>query len=76
MPVFRVGDLVKPNPGHPSFVSEENPDALGIIIEMRDIIHRRPEAKVLWDEPATPLWSFIENLRPVQPDGRPGITPS
>lgn len=64
MPVYRVGDLVKPNPGHPSFVSEENPDALGIIIEMRDIIHRRPEAKIIWndilDEP--PGWHPLHEI--------------
>ncbi|MCG3773827.1 MAG: hypothetical protein JW395_0641 [Nitrospira sp.] len=63
MPVFRVGDLVKPNPGHPNFVSEENPDALGIIIEMRDIIHRCPEAKVIWDDvPGCPDWTPVNEI--------------
>lgn len=63
MPIFRVGDLVKPNPGHPSFVSEESPDALGIIIEMRDIIHRCPEAKVIWDDvPGCPDWTPVNEI--------------
>ena len=61
MPVFQIGGLVKPNPGHSSYDYEDNPDAVGIIIEMRDMIHLKPEAKIIWNDiPGEPAWSSLE----------------
>ena len=42
MPVFRLGDLVKPRQ------DDDNPDVLGIILEMSS--RYRPEAKILWND--------------------------
>ncbi|MCG3773828.1 MAG: hypothetical protein JW395_0642 [Nitrospira sp.] len=66
--VYQLGDLV----GH----LNAGDDLVGIILELRVDESETPGAKVLWSGFATPRWSFIESLRPVQPDGRPGITPS
>ena len=66
--VYQLGDLV----GH----LNAGDDLVGIILELRVDDSETSQAKVLWNGFATPRWSFIANLRPVQPDGRPGITPS
>jgi len=46
MPVFHLGDLVRPNPA--SWGQEDILDALGIILEMSS--RYRPEAKILWND--------------------------
>ena len=62
MPVYKIGDLVNPdNPwGH-----EENPDAIGIIVEMRSMGHLKPEAKILWNDllDVGPKWTFIQDVK-------------
>jgi hypothetical protein len=35
MPVYQLGDLVVPNMGHPYNVHEDNPEAIGLILQMR-----------------------------------------
>jgi hypothetical protein len=47
MPVFHLGDLVKPNPA--SWGQEDNLDAVGLIIEMRSGVFA-PQVKVLWND--------------------------
>jgi hypothetical protein len=47
MPVYQIGDLVKPSPA--TWGQEDNLDAVGLIIEMRSGL-RRPEVKVLWND--------------------------
>lgn len=70
MPVYQVGDLV-----HIRAISETDDwDAVGIILEMRAMPHRRPDARVLWNDMPEPRWFFISDLVPVQPTREPGIT--
>ena len=68
MPVYQLGDLVVPNMGHWSNEAEENPEAIGIILEMRSMMHVRPEAKILWnDVPGGAFWTFLNEIQPVNP---------
>jgi|APGre2960657423_1045063.scaffolds.fasta_scaffold59029_1 hypothetical protein len=51
MHIFEVGDLVKPS--RATWGSEDNPDALGLIIETRrgpDAYMSRCEAKIIWND--------------------------
>ncbi len=50
MHIFEVGDLVKPS--RATWGSEDNPDALGLIIETRRVPGRvnRCEAKIIWND--------------------------
>ena len=66
MPVFHVGSLVKPNPGHWGFDSEDNPDALGLILEMRSLMKVRPEAKIKWNDVGPPAWTILDEVSPVE----------
>ena len=70
MPAFRVGDLV----WYRSFGEPEDYDAVGLILEMRHMAPRPPDARVLWNDMPDPRWTFISVLVPMQPDGRRGIT--
>ena len=70
MPAFRVGDLVWYN----SFGEPEDWDAVGLILEMRHMAPRPPDARVLWNDMPDPRWTFISDLVPMQPDGKRGIT--
>ena len=68
MPVYRVGDLVNPR-GNPILdLNEDNPDAIGIIIEMRSMLHRQPEARILWNDmlDVGPKWTLIGDISPVE----------
>lgn len=67
MPVYRTGDLVR-------FRDVDDYAAVGIILEMRAMTYRQPDARVLWNDMPEPRWFFISDLVPVQPDGEPGIT--
>jgi len=66
MPVYEIGGLVHPreNP----FLDEENPGAIGIIVEMRHMMHMKPEAKVLWNDmlDVGPKWTFIIDIKPIE----------
>lgn len=69
MPVFQVGDLVR--------VKDLDDDVIGIILEMEDgSVHRRPNARVLWNDIPEPRWFIISNLVPVQPTRERGTTGS
>ena len=60
---FQPGGLVKPNMGHSSYDSEENPDAIGMIIEISPRGRRFDtfEARILWnDMPDNPVWMNVE----------------
>ena len=70
MPALRVGDLV----WYRSFGEPEDYDAVGLILEMRHMAPRPPDARVLWNDMPDPRWTFISDLVPMQPDGRRGIT--
>lgn len=58
MPVFHLGDLVKPNPI--TWQDDDNPDALGIILEMSS--RYRPEAKILWNDMQVPNWAQLSDI--------------
>ena len=62
MPVFHLGDLVKPNPV--SWGQEDNPDALGIILEMRSGV-LTPTAKILWNDMPVPEWITLRDVVPL-----------
>jgi hypothetical protein len=62
MPVYQLGDLVSPDS---PWGLEENPDAIGIIVEMRSMRHLKPEVKVLWNDllDVGPKWTFIQDVK-------------
>ena len=66
MPVYEVGDLVQPK--NDPFIEEENPNAVGIIVELRSMTGKPPEAKVLWNDMIErgPKWTFIMDIRPIE----------
>ena len=67
MPVYQLGDLVKSNTGHWSYDSEENPEAIGIILQMRSLMHVRPEARIMWnDVPGHLVWTFLDEVLPLK----------
>ena len=70
MPALRVGDLV----WYRSFGEPEDYDAVGLILEMRHMVPRPPDARVLWNDMPDPRWTFISDLVPMQPSGDHGIT--
>ena len=70
MPIYQIGDLVV----YRSFSDDEDCDAIGVILEMRHMTPRPPDARVLWNDLPDPRWTFISDLAPMQPDGEPGIT--
>ena len=62
---FQPGGLVKPNMGHASYDSEENPAAIGMIIEIRRRTRRVDtfEARILWNDiPDNPVWMNVEEV--------------
>jgi hypothetical protein len=67
MPVYRVGDLVNPRMNPILNPNEDNPDAIGLIVEMRSMRHMKPEAKILWNDmlDAGPRWTFIDDVEPL-----------
>lgn len=69
MPDFQPGGLVKPNPGHWTHYNEENPGAIGVIIEMRLACRSgtKVEAKILWNDiPDNPTWTATEEVLPLE----------
>jgi hypothetical protein len=68
MPVYQLGDLVVPNMGHPYSVGEDNPNAIGLILQMRVGRTGHPEAKILWnDVPGGAFWTFLNEIQPANP---------
>lgn len=67
MPVYHIGDLVRTNPDSPHHMYEENPEAIGLILEMRSMMHMRPEARVMWnDAPGHPAWTILDEIIPLE----------
>ena len=66
MPVYQVGDLVQ-------FRDMDDP-GVGVILEMRHMAPRPPDARVLWNDMPEPRWFIISDLVPMQPAREPGIT--
>ena len=68
MPVYQVGDLVRPHPRYS--LQEENPEALGLILEMRSMLHMRPEARILWNDmlETGPRWMYLQDVAKVETD--------
>ena len=67
MPVYHIGGLVRPNLAHPHHMYEENPEAIGIILEMRSMMHVRPEARIMWnDVPGHPAWTLLDEVSLVE----------
>ena len=68
MPVYQLGDLVVPNMGHPYNIGEDNPNAIGLILQMRDMMRGHPEAKISWnDVPDGAFWTFLNEVQPANP---------
>ena len=68
MPVYRVGDLVNPRANPILNPNEDNPDAIGLILEMRSMMHRAPEARILWNDMLDwgPRWTLISDVQPLE----------
>lgn len=77
MPVYRVGDLVNPRVNPILNPNEDNPDAIGLILEMRAMLHRQPEARVLWNDIPDhgPSWTLISDIQPLEQacNGQPPV---
>ena len=69
MPVYQVGDLVRFRD-----VDVDDWNVIGLILEMRHMAPRPPDARVLWNDMPKPQWALLSDLVPMQPDGEPGIT--
>lgn len=70
MPIYEVGGLVR-------WRGQDLPedwDAVGLILEMRHMAPRAPDARVLWNDMPNPSWALLSDLAPMQPAGEPGIT--
>ena len=70
MPVYRVGDLVKPSANPILNPNEDNPDAIGLIVQMRSVPGHAPQAKVLWNDMLDwgPKWTLISDVEPLETD--------
>ena len=68
MPVYRVGDLVNPRDTGGLGPEEDNPDAIGLIVEMRSMTGHAPQAKVLWNDmlDVGPKWTLISDVQPLE----------
>jgi hypothetical protein len=70
MPVYQVGDLVKPSADPILNPNEDNPDAIGLIVQMRSVPGHATQAKVLWNDmiDAGPKWTLISDVEPLETD--------
>ena len=66
MPVYKIGDLVKPRAWDPG----DAPNVIGLIVEMRDMMHMRPEAKIIWNDlpGREPRWGWLTDVEPLEVD--------
>ena len=62
MPVYKSGDLVRLKD------LEDNPDAIGIILEMRSMLNMQPEARILWNDlpGVDPRWLRLVDVEPLE----------
>jgi hypothetical protein len=70
MPVYEVGGLVRWD----TDTGYEGVGSVGLILEMRHMAPRAPDARVLWNDVPKPVWNLLSDLVPMQPDGDHGIT--
>lgn len=68
MAVYEVGGLVRWR--SPDLA--EDWDAIGIILEMRDMSPRPPDARILWNDVPLPGWQRLSDLLPVSCGGEDG----
>ena len=67
MQAYKVGDLVKPNPKHWSYDTDDDASAVGTIIQTRSMMHMRPEVKIMWsDSTGKPVWTVIDEVVPLE----------
>lgn len=60
---MKVGDLVRWR----NVELPEDWDAVGLILEMRSMAFRQPDARILWSDMSETRWYFISDLVPVPP---------
>ena len=77
MPIYKVGDLVSPRPNPILDPHEDNPDAIGLILEMRSMMHMKPEARILWNDmlDVGPRWTYLEGVIPLEQQACNGNPP-
>lgn len=77
MPVYKVGDLVSPRSNPILDPNEDNPDAIGLILEMRSMTHMKPEARILWNDmiEVGPRWMHLEGIIPLEQQACNGQSP-
>ena len=68
MPIYQVGDLVRFRD-----VDVDDWNIVGLILEMRHMAPRPPDARVLWNDMPKPQWALLSDLVPMQPAGERGI---
>jgi hypothetical protein len=56
--LLTVGDLVQ--------VRDPDDEVVGLVLEMRDMIHRSPEARVMWPDMPESRWIPIDVLWKVE----------
>jgi len=68
MPVFHLGDLVSPRSNPILDPNGDNPDAIGLIVELRSMMHMKPEARILWNDmlDVGPRWTYLESVIPLE----------
>lgn len=69
MPIYQVGDLVRFRD-----VDVDDWNIVGLILEMRYMAPRPPDAQVLWNDMPKPQWVLLSDLVPMQPARERGIT--
>ena len=62
MPVYQLGDLVR----------FRDVDVVGLILEMRHMAPRPPDARVLWNDMPKPQWALLSDLVPMHCGGEDG----
>ena len=60
--LLTVGDLVQ--------VRDPDDEVIGLVLEMRDMIHRRPEARVMWSDLPQARWIPVDDLWRVEEKGK------
>lgn len=67
MPVYQLGDLVRFRD-----VDVDDWNVVGLIIEMRHMAPRPPDARVLWNDMPKPQWALLSDLVPMHCGGEDG----
>jgi hypothetical protein len=67
MPVYQLGDLVRFRD-----VDVDDWNVVGLILEMRHMAPRPPDARVLWNDMPKPQWALLSDLVPMHCGGEDG----